>query len=102
MKVIRRKRNSGKTTILLHHMEVNPWTVMVCRTEDTCTLKTQRVEELGLRHVQKDRFYSLARMNEIPERCKVLVDDADQCCRRHPMLGYEAVGKAHVITITEE
>lgn len=86
--------------MLLHHMEVNDWTVMVVHKEDDIRRRLTMCKGLGL-NISPERFFGLTRISKIPDRFKILVDDADHICRMHPDLGYTVIGKAHVITVTK-
>lgn len=102
MQHIRRKRNSGKTTILLHYMEVNPWTIYVARTTDECRHTMELANKLGL-CFQKERFVSAGLyFNKDYSRFKVLLDNADNVIERHPEIGYQLINRASVITTTRD
>lgn len=101
MKVIRRNRNSGKTTLLLHLMEVEPFSCMVCRTSNICDKTKHTSDILGL-HISRERFYSLVDVEKIHERYRIFVDDADYIIESHSELGYNLLGKADIITITSK
>jgi len=101
MKVIKRNRNSGKTTLLLHLMEAEPFSCMVCRTSNICDKIKDKSDKLGL-HISRERFYSSIDVEKIHERYRIFVDDADYITELHPELGYNLLGKADVITITSK
>ncbi len=100
MKVIKRNRNSGKTTLLLHCMEIDSFSCMVCRTEKICDKTHHKSDKLGL-HISRERFYSSVDVEKIHERYRIFVDDADYIIKLHPELGYNLLGRADIITITE-
>lgn len=101
MKVIQRDRNSGKTTLLLHCMEIDSFSCMVCRTERTCDKVKDKSDKLGL-HISRERFYSLADVEKIHERYRIFADDVDCMIGLYPELTYNLLGKADVITITNK
>jgi len=101
MQVISRPRNSGKTTILLHYMVLEPWAVYVARTEDEAARVFRLSETLGL-HLDKTRFMGMCDTRiQKGSRHTFLVDDADYILERHDIEGYKVINCASIITISE-
>lgn len=103
MIVIKRSRNSGKTTILLHHMVIDPLAIYVARTEAQAakTYLLAQILELGL---SSTRFLGMTDPKLIKlceHRYKILVDDADVITERYPELGFNLIAHASVITISK-
>lgn len=101
MIVIERKRNTGKTTILLHYMVCNPNSFYVAKTEDSAKRACIRAQELGL-GLSSERFKSMTDpdlKDLYGHRFKILVDDADFLIKAHPELGFNLIAIADIITI---
>lgn len=102
MQHIQRKRNSGKTTILLHHMVVDPFTLYVARTTAKCERTMELAKELGL-NLSKERFVSAGLFfDKDYSQYKILVDDADYIVDCHPGIGYKLLSIASVITTSRD
>ncbi len=101
MVVIKQKRNSGKTTILLHHMVADPMTMYVARTTTHCDHAEALAQELRL-NIATTRFVSAGVyfLGDF-DRYKVLVDDIDCITRVYPELGYKLAAIASVITLSD-
>ena len=99
--VIERKRNSGKTTILLHYMEVTLSTIMVVRTENIAGRTAEKASNLGL-HLPRDRFISVALALPHEQTAnEILIDDFDCIMEQHPELAIRWLNIASKITVTE-
>ncbi len=100
MVVIERLRNSGKTTMLLHYMVIQPNSLYVARTEECAKHAFEKAQDLEL-NIAWNRFMSIARVEKRPiDHCLLLVDDIDYILKRHPVMGLSIVSKAHVGTIS--
>ncbi|KKN77840.1 hypothetical protein LCGC14_0355770 [marine sediment metagenome] len=107
MKVIERPRNSGKTQMLLHYMELESDSVCVVRTEEIAKRVFELARGLGL-HLTGDRFLGIT-SEHIQAFCamrdtgtKILVDDADYIIKSYPKMGYDLCASADVITISSQ
>ncbi len=100
MLIIKRPRQSGRTTILLHYMMIDSNSVYVARTEESAKRAFHKSQELGL-DIEKERFISMLPMTALLSWGRILVDDADCIIKRHPEMGYELLSRANVITVTE-
>ena len=102
MKVIERPRVSGKTTMLLHYMEINPWTLYVTRTVSAAKQAFTFSQNHGL-HLTEENFVSMVdkRIEQWKHRYEILVDDADYIVKCHPYLGYNLIAQASIITISK-
>lgn len=101
MIVIERKRNTGKTTILLHYMVCNPNSIYVTRLERYAKWAYNKAQELGL-DLDKSRFKGMTDPNiKIAQGhgFKILIDELDFITERHPQLGFELAGIADIATI---
>ncbi len=101
MIVIKRKRNTGKTTILLHYMVVNSNSFYVARTEDSAKRAWEFSQTLEL-HLDRSRFVGVSNVDPTWRQCgyKVLVDDADCIIKLNSKLSYELMAMADVITVS--
>lgn len=103
MRVIKKQRNSGKTTILLHYMVCEPLGIYVCRTEEYAKRAFEKAQGLGLK-LDKSRFKGMADKDLKTlhnHGYKILVDDADCICKAHAELGYGVIGIASIITVND-
>jgi hypothetical protein len=82
-------------------MVVNFWTVYVARTDECAKRTFERSEKLGLK-LDRSRFIGMTHIEDINNRFRILVDDADYIIRCHPELGYNLIAHADVITIVGE
>lgn len=101
MIVIERKRNLGKTTILLHYMVCNPNSIYVCYTEEYAKRAYQKAQGLGL-DLSESRFKGMSDSdlkNLHSHGFKILVDDIDVITQRHPELGFNLAGIADIVTV---
>ena len=102
MKVIKRPRQSGKTTILLHYMTIDTESIYVGRTEEVAKQAFHKSQELGLK-IDRQRFRGMTSIDlGFYKQNKILVDDAHHIIACHPELGYKLMACADIITITEE
>jgi hypothetical protein len=103
MIVINRSRNSGKTTILLHHMVVTPLAIYVARTEKAAERAYLLSQSLGL-DLALPRFVGMAcdRLEKFYQHgYEILVDDADYITQCHSTLGFNLIAHASIITVTK-
>ncbi len=101
MIVIERPRNSGKTTILLHYMVIDPSSVYVARTQEYADRAFHKAQALGLK-ISKDRFIGMSYVNLATNFVvPLLVDDAEAIVNSYPELGYNVIAQAKIITINE-
>ena len=101
MIVIKRKRNTGKTTILLHYMVCNSDSIYVCYTEEYAKQAYEKAKGLGL-GLDKSRFKGMSDL-DIQTRhdygYKILVDDIDVITQQHSELGFNLAGIADIVTV---
>ncbi|KKN79160.1 hypothetical protein LCGC14_0343530 [marine sediment metagenome] len=100
MKVIKRPRHSGKTTILLHAMVADDAAVMVCRTRAIAHGKWIMSQELGLK-LHTDRFISLAHLPLKVQNERLFVDDFDYISRCHPRDADRLARRVSVVTVSD-
>ncbi len=101
MRVIRRPRNSGKTTMLLHYMELAPHAILIVGKEDTAKRVHEFAQSLGL-DIGQERIVGVSVARKIdPANHIILVDDLDWIIKKWPKLGYEVAGIADIITIVK-
>ena len=100
MLIIKRPRQSGRTTILLHYMVIDSNSIYVARTIVAAKWAFNKSQELGL-DIDKQRFISMVDV-DFHSAAKILVDDADWIVKRHPDIGYPLLTRADVITIVGE
>ena len=101
MQVIERKRNSGKTTMLLHYMELVSNSIMVKRTEEDAKQVFRLSKLLGL-HIHKNRFIGMTHIDDkYRDGQIILIDDADCIMKMHSKQGYNLIKHADIITITK-
>ncbi len=101
MIVIERKRNSGKTTILLHYMVCEPLAVYVTSTEAYAKRAFEKAQGLGL-NLHKSRFKGMSDRDLktlYGHGYKILFDDVDCACREHTQLGYTVSSIASIVTV---
>jgi len=101
MRVIERKRNSGKTTILLHYMVCNPNSVYVGSTEAYAKRVFEKAKGLGL-GLPDNRFKSMADKNLQVIHSHgyvILADDIDAMISRNSELGLSLAGIADIVTV---
>jgi len=96
MVIIRRPRDSGKTTMLLHYMELVPESILIVGKEDTAKQVRELVKRLELTIAEK-RIYGMIQVNKIPAGHAVLIDDIDYIIKRWPEHGYELVKVADIV-----
>lgn len=104
MKVIKRQRNSGKTTILLHYMVMESLTIYVARTEKHAKQAFQKSQELKL-NLDESRFVGMTcdKLELFHQHgYKILVDDIDYIIQCHPERGFNLIAHADVITMSGE
>ncbi len=103
MIVIERPRVSGKTTMLLHYMVCNPYSIYVCYKEEYVKQTFIKAQQLGL-NLDKSRFRSMSDpdVKVCHERgYKILVDDADVITKRQSLLGFNLIAIADIITVNK-
>jgi len=103
MIVIERKRNAGKTTILLHYMMCDLNSIYVCRTDEYAKRAFEFSQKLEL-NLSSERFKGMTDPNiriAHEHGYRILVDDADFIIKRHSKLGYELLKMADVIVINK-
>ena len=103
MIVIKRKRNSGKTTMLLHYMVCNPNSIYVCRTEAYAKRAYEKAQGLGL-DLHESRFKGMSDPNikiAHDHGYKILIDDIDYAIRRYSESGFNLAGIADIATINK-
>jgi len=102
MIIIQRPHRSGKTTILLHYMVVNPQSIYVTRTDEGAVNAFCTSQRLNL-GISKDRFKGMAHIAGLSKLGHtILIDDLDYILERHFKMGLELAQIAHVATIVEE
>jgi len=100
MIIIKRPRSSGKTTILLHYMIINPDTIYVARKEDDAKRAFRLSQDLGLK-IDENSFKSMTNLSRIPHDIKILIDDIDCIVRHHPLSGFKLAERAYIVTVSE-
>lgn len=100
MLIIKRPRQSGRTTILLHYMLIDSNSIYVARTTADAGRAFHKSWQLKL-NIDKQRFISMVDV-DFHSTLKILVDDADCIVERHPNIGYSLLTRADVITIVGE
>jgi len=102
MLIIERPRDSGKTTMLLHHMLMHTEDCYyVAWTEDCAKHAFRKSQELGL-EIAEDRFMGASYFESHACRnFELLVDDIDYILKRDFKLGCKLIKYADVMTITK-
>jgi len=96
VKIIR-KRNSGKTTMLLHYMVCNPYSVMICKNEFTCERRRRDVKGLDL-DIRDDRFVSMTKVFGCG-KLTLIADDLDVMMQGRPDIVADFIGRVAIATM---
>ena len=99
MVTVRRKRNSGKTTTLLHYMVCNPFSVMVVRDASHADAKKREAAALEL-DIDRKRFVGMTNACGVHNRMTLIADDLDVMMQIYPEIVAGFIGRVTVATMT--
>lgn len=101
MQIIKRPRNSGKTTMLLHYMELVPEAILIVGKEALAGQARKLGRDLGL-SIADDRIFGMTDAREIHDRAIVLIDNVEYIIGHWPERGFGLIKQASIIVINRE